>query len=114
MDHREKDLLTVVLRSFTTYFSISYCLMLIPSQVIMTYVRPSFWLSGLEIGWGVITGLMAIVHSAKQVYALRFFLGLMEASAWPGMMTLLSKLRTAAPIYVYYISFTDISYSSLV
>lgn len=61
--------------------------MLIPSQVILTYVRPSFWLPGLEILWGVMTGLIAMTTSAKQVYALRFFLGLCESSAWPGMMS---------------------------
>lgn len=66
--------------------------MLIPSQIIMTYVRPSLWLPGLEIAWGVITGLIAIVHNAKQIYALRFFLGFLESSAWPGMITLLSRL----------------------
>ncbi len=66
--------------------------MLIPSQVILTYIRPSFWLSGLEIVWGVLTGLIAMATHAKQVYVLRVFLGLCESSAWPGMMTLLSKL----------------------
>lgn len=65
--------------------------MLIPSQVILTYVRPSFWLPGLEIVWGVLTGLIAMATHAKQVYVLRVFLGLCESSAWPGMMTLLSK-----------------------
>ena len=34
------------------------------------------------------TGLMAMVTSAKQVYIIRVFLGLCESSAWPGMMTL--------------------------
>ena len=68
-----------------------YALLLIPSQIILTYVRPSLWLSGLEITWGVLTGLIAIAHRAEQVYALRFFLGMCESSAWPGMMTLLSK-----------------------
>jgi MFS family permease len=63
--------------------------MLIPSQIILTYVRPSFWLPGLEIAWGIITGLMSIVTHANHVYALRVLLGLFESSAWPGMMTLL-------------------------
>ncbi|KAM7183643.1 putative transporter [Naviculisporaceae sp. PSN 640] len=76
------------LNYFTTYFSISYCLMLIPSQIVITYVRPSYWLPGLEIGWGVITGLIAATQNAHQVYVLRVFLGLFESSAWPGMMTL--------------------------
>lgn len=63
--------------------------MLVPSQIILTYVRPSFWLSGLEITWGVITGMIALTTNANQIYALRVLLGLCESSAWPGMMTLL-------------------------
>lgn len=76
------------LNYFTTYFNVAYCIMLIPSQVILTYVRPSLWLPGLEILWGLMTGLIAMTTSAKQVYVLRVFLGLCESSAWPGMMTL--------------------------
>lgn len=79
------------LNYFTTYFSISYCIMLIPSQVIMTWVRPSLWLPSLEIGWGIITGLVALCKNAHQVYVIRVFLGIFESSAWPGMMTLFSK-----------------------
>lgn len=82
------------LNYFTTYFSVSYCIMLIPSQVIMTWVRPSWWLPSLEIAWGVMTGLIALCQNAKQVYVLRVFLGLFESSAWPGMMTLFSKSST--------------------
>ncbi|KAI1637259.1 major facilitator superfamily transporter [Biscogniauxia mediterranea] len=77
------------LNYFTTYFNVAYCIMLIPSQIILTFVRPSYWLSGLEICWGVITGLIALAKSARDVYILRVFLGLCESSAWPGMMTLL-------------------------
>jgi len=58
----------------------------------MTYIRPSLWLSGLEVAWGVLTGLLAIVQNANQAYALRFFVGLLEAGVWPGMMTLFSEL----------------------
>lgn len=76
------------LNYFTTWFSVSYCIMLIPSQVIMTWVRPSWWLPGLEIAWGIMTGLIALCTNAKQVYVLRVFLGLFESSAWPGMVTL--------------------------
>ncbi|KAH6975212.1 major facilitator superfamily domain-containing protein [Ilyonectria sp. MPI-CAGE-AT-0026] len=86
------------LNFFTVYFNIGYCIMLIPSQIIMTYVRPSLWLPGLEIAWGVITGLIAIVHNAKQIYALRFFLGLLESSAWPGMITLLMYWYTPSEL----------------
>jgi hypothetical protein len=57
----------------------------------MTYVRPSYWLPGLELLWGMMTGLIATAKTAKQVYVLRAFLGMCESSAWPGMMTLFSK-----------------------
>ncbi|GJN66307.1 allantoate permease [Purpureocillium lilacinum] len=76
------------LNYFTTYFNIAYCIMLIPSQIILTYVRPSWWLPSLEVIWGVITGLMAITTNATQVYILRVFLGLCESAAYPGMITL--------------------------
>ena len=67
--------------------------MLIPSQVILTYVRPSYWLPGLEIGWGLVTGFIALSQNAHQVYVLRILLGLLESSAYPGMMTLFSMYR---------------------
>ncbi|KAJ5604159.1 hypothetical protein N7537_007115 [Penicillium hordei] len=82
------NLLGNELNLFTTYFNVAYCVMLIPSQIILTYIRPSYWLPGLEIAWGVLTGLIAMTTSAKQVYVIRVFLGLCESSAWPGMMTL--------------------------
>ena len=69
--------------------------MLIPSQIILTYVRPSYWLPGLEIVWGVLTGLIAMTTNAKQIYVLRVFLGLCESSAWPGMITLFSTPGTS-------------------
>lgn len=79
------------LNYFMTWFSVAYCIMLIPSQVIMTWVRPSWWLPGLEVGWGIVTGLLALSQTANQVYFLQVFLGLFESSAWPGMMTLFSE-----------------------
>lgn len=72
--------------------------MLIPSQVILTYVRPSYWLSGLEVCWGIITGMFALVKNAQQVYVLRVLLGLCESSAWPGMMTLLMHWYTPSEL----------------
>lgn len=84
------------LNYFTTWFSVSYCVFLIPSQVVMTYVRPSWWLPGLELAWGLVTGLIALCRNANQVYACRVLLGVFESSAWPGMMTLLMYWYTPA------------------
>ncbi|KAM3515845.1 hypothetical protein MY11210_000616 [Beauveria gryllotalpidicola] len=82
------------LNLFTTYFNVAYCIMLIPSQIIMTHVRPSWWLPSVEIVWGIITGLFALTRSANQVYVLRAFLGLCESAAYPGMITLFMSWYT--------------------
>ncbi|KAI1855608.1 hypothetical protein JX266_000473 [Neoarthrinium moseri] len=86
------------LNYFQTYFNVAYCIMLIPSQIILTYVRPSYWLPGLEICWGIVTGLIALTKNANQVYVLRVFLGLCESSAWPGMMTLFMHWYTPSEL----------------
>ncbi|KIX09404.1 uncharacterized protein Z518_00484 [Rhinocladiella mackenziei CBS 650.93] len=37
-----------------------------------------FWLSGLEIMWGILTGLIATTQNARQIYVIRAFLGLCD------------------------------------
>jgi MFS family permease len=44
------------------------------------------------------TGLMAMTTNSKQVYALRFSLGLCECGASPGMVTLLMHWYTPTEI----------------
>jgi ACS family pantothenate transporter-like MFS transporter len=57
-------------------------------------IRPSRWLPALELVWGALVMCMAAAPNYKTVYALRFFIGLCEASAYPGMMTLLGHWYT--------------------
>ncbi|ORY29825.1 major facilitator superfamily domain-containing protein [Naematelia encephala] len=79
---------------FTTYFNIGYCLFVIPSQLLMTYVRPSYWLPFLEFSWGVLTIAFYKVTSVHQIYVLRAFVGMFEGSSFPGGMTLLMAWYT--------------------
>lgn len=76
----------------------SYAIFLIPSQIIITRVRPSLWLPLLEFGWGVLTLSLFKVHDAKQVYAIRAFMGAFEASAYPGALMLLMSWYTPREI----------------
>jgi len=39
-----------------TYYRIGYAIFLIPSQVILTKIRPNLWLPPLELAWGIMTG----------------------------------------------------------
>lgn len=57
-------------------------------------IRPSRWLPTLELIWGGLVMCMAAAPNAKTIYAIRFLVGICEASAYPGMMTLLGNWYT--------------------
>lgn len=82
----------------TTYWTIGYILGNIPSQLILTKVPASIWLPSLELAWGFVVMGMAGVRSVEALYALRFVSGLLEASAYPGIMTLLGAWYTPAEL----------------
>ncbi|TLD20761.1 hypothetical protein PspLS_08362 [Pyricularia sp. CBS 133598] len=86
------------LNYFTTFFLLGNLIMVVPSQIALTYIPPNWWLPGLEITWGVLTGLFAVTKNAREIYALRFFLGMCESSAWPGMMTMMIYWYTPSEI----------------
>ncbi|KAK6905288.1 hypothetical protein I203_106110 [Kwoniella mangroviensis CBS 8507] len=79
---------------FTTWFNVGYAIFLIPSQIVITHVRPSLWLPTLEAFWGVLTVSMYKVHNYKQVYVLRAFIGALEATCYPGAIMLLMSWYT--------------------
>lgn len=68
---------------------------MIPSQALLTYIpRPSIWLPALEFSWAIITFCFAAVRNAKQIYAMRFVIGLLESPFYVGVMTLLGNWYT--------------------
>lgn len=77
-----------------TMFTVGYCLGNLPSQLIMTKIRPSIWLPTLELIWGFLVMGMAAAKNVETLYVLRFFIGLLEASAYPGILTLLGNWYT--------------------
>lgn len=78
----------------TTYWTIGYILGQVPSQFMLTKVRASLWLPSLELAWGFLVMGMAGAKNVKTMYVLRFFSGFLEASAYPGIMTLLGNWYT--------------------
>ncbi|WYZ34017.1 hypothetical protein EsH8_I_000293 [Colletotrichum jinshuiense] len=79
---------------FTTYFSIGYALFIVPSQLVQTRVRPSLWLPFCEVVWGAITLATFAARNARTVFVLRFFLGVFEATSWPGIVNLIFNWYT--------------------
>ncbi|KAF9000144.1 major facilitator superfamily domain-containing protein [Cyathus striatus] len=78
------------------YF-VGYTLMQIPSNMFLNYVqKPSLYLPGTMIVWGMISSLTGITKSFPGIFACRFFLGFVEAAFFPGALLLLSNLWISA------------------
>lgn len=57
---------------------VGYILMQVPSNMILTLVRPSWYLAACMIAWGVVSGASGAVHNFGGLAACRFFLGVTE------------------------------------
>ena len=66
-------------------FFAGYFLFEVPGALFAERHSPRLWLARIMITWGVVSGLMAFMHSAWQFYLLRFLLGAAEASLYPVM-----------------------------
>lgn len=82
------------LNLLSTYWTVGYIIGQLPSQIIITKIRPSIWLPTAELIWSFIVMGMAGAKNVETLYGLRFITGLLEASAYPGIMTLLGSWYT--------------------
>lgn len=67
-------------------FFLGYFLMEIPGNLIMAKVGARIWIARILITWGIVSGLTALVSTPMQFYLVRFFLGVAEASFFPGII----------------------------
>ncbi|KAK7928154.1 major facilitator superfamily transporter [Apiospora marii] len=73
------------LNYMTMCWTVGYVIGEIPSNMLLTRVRPSIWIPACEVTWSVLTILLTQCSSATQIYVLRFFIGLAESGFYPGM-----------------------------
>jgi MFS transporter, ACS family, tartrate transporter len=71
-------------------FYVPYLLFEIPGAIIVERWSARKWIARIMISWGIVTILTGFVHTAGQFYAARFFLGVAEASFFPGMIVYLT------------------------
>lgn len=72
-------------------FFISYVLFEVPSNMLLTRVRPSLYLPGVMFAWGVLSMIFAAGQTWHAIAGLRFLLGVLEAGFAPGVLFLLSS-----------------------
>ncbi|KAL8859439.1 MAG: hypothetical protein Q9178_004117 [Gyalolechia marmorata] len=71
-------------------FFIPYILFEVPSNICMRKVRPSTWISGIMIGWGIITVCQGVTQSFAGLVICRTLLGVFEAGFYPGCIYLIT------------------------
>ena len=71
-------------------FFLGYVLFEVPGAVIVEQWSARKWMARIMITWGLVTILMGFVRTAPQFYAARFFLGVAEASFFPGIIVYLT------------------------
>jgi len=71
-------------------FSIGYFLFEIPGALIVDRWSARRWIARILITWGMVTILMAAVHTPRQFYLARFLLGVAEAGFFPGIVVYLT------------------------
>ena len=87
-------------------FYISYVLFEIPGALIVERWSARKWIARIMITWGIVTILTGLVRTSGQFYVARFFLGMAEASFFPGIIVYLthwfpSRNRTRAIACLY-------------
>jgi MFS transporter, ACS family, tartrate transporter len=71
-------------------FYLAYILFEIPGAIIVERWSARKWIARILISWGIVTILTGFVRTTAQFYTARFFLGLAEASFFPGMIVYLT------------------------
>lgn len=85
------NLSTVDYQTVVSILFVGYILMQVPSNMIVGKVKlPGVYICSAMALWGVISGLMATVHSFGGLLTCRFFLGFVEAAFFPGAVFFLS------------------------
>lgn len=72
-------------------FFVGYCLLEIPSNLILARVGARRWISRIMVSWGIIACAMMLIRGRLSFYMLRFLLGAAEAGFFPGMIYYLNQ-----------------------
>src|ERR1700730_11121269 len=71
-------------------FFLGYVLLEIPGALIAERWSARRWIARIMISWGIITVLMAAIHTAREFYLVRFFVGAAEAGFFPAVIVYLT------------------------
>jgi MFS family permease len=82
----------------TSILFVGYLTMQLPSNLLITRVRPSIYLGSVMMVWGVVSASQAAVKSFGGLLVARIMLGVTEAPFFPGAIMLISSFYTRAEL----------------
>ncbi|RFU26355.1 hypothetical protein B7463_g9985, partial [Scytalidium lignicola] len=82
----------------TSILFVGYLLMQLPSNLLLTRVRPSVYLGTVMMCWGAVSAAQAASKTFSGLLACRFILGVVEAPFFPGAIMLMSSWYTRAEL----------------
>src|SRR5215467_3332464 len=71
-------------------FFFGYFLLEIPGALIAERWSARRWIARIMISWGILTFLLAFIHSERQFYVIRFLVGAAEAGFFPAVIVYLT------------------------
>jgi ACS family tartrate transporter-like MFS transporter len=71
-------------------FFFGYFLLEIPGALIAERWSARRWIARIMVSWGMLTILLAFIHSARQLYVVRFLVGAGEAGFFPAVIVYLT------------------------
>src|SRR5215469_4587079 len=71
-------------------FFFGYFIFEVPSNLLLHRIGARIWIARILLSWGIVAMLTGFIHTAHQLYALRFLLGLAEAGYFPGVVLYLT------------------------
>jgi MFS family permease len=77
-------------------FFAGYILCEVPSNMLLIRTGARTWIARIMLTWGLLSGLMTIVHGPISFYCVRFLLGVAEAGFMPGVLFYLAEWFPAA------------------
>jgi ACS family tartrate transporter-like MFS transporter len=94
-------------------FFIGYLVLEIPGALIAERWSARRWIARIMISWGIITALMAFIHTAREFYFVRFLVGAAEAGFFPAVIVYLShwfRYRDRAKATAVFYAASPLSY----
>ncbi|KAI0760983.1 MFS general substrate transporter [Trametes elegans] len=73
------------LNYITTAWTCGYVIGQIPSNMLITRIRPSIWIPLMEVIWSALTMVLASAKNFETLVAVRFFVGLAESTFYPAI-----------------------------